>query len=296
MPLIVYADILVIVNLYIDFFLLWCVKKFLHLRAGNLRLVLGGLAGGFCSLVSLIPGAPRWALLLLGLLLAFLTAAAAFAPLPPAAFFQASLAFWMFSFLLAGIFLFLLQFLPSGNVAVLGTSLYFNISLKVLFFGTCGAFFLFWLFGRLFPQDTAQLRFRMLLVEYRGKKAELFAKADTGCTLREPFSGLPVMVCQKESLKDIAPQAALCFGDPGAFADPSAAFGSGFSGEGIRLIPFTSVGGSGVLPAFRPDRVIDKKTGEEFPCCIALSSRKLSAGQFNALYNPDQFCTGPKSP
>ena len=45
MPLVIYADVLVVVNLYVDFFLLWCVKKALGLRARARRLVLGALAG-----------------------------------------------------------------------------------------------------------------------------------------------------------------------------------------------------------------------------------------------------------
>ena len=56
----VYADVLVIVNLYIDFFLLWCVKKALGLSAKRRRLALGALLGGIVSLAALLP-MPGWA-------------------------------------------------------------------------------------------------------------------------------------------------------------------------------------------------------------------------------------------
>ena len=61
----VYADVFVIVNLYIDFFLLWCVRRFLRLQAKGWRLVAGGLCGALCGLVSLFPMA-GWASLLAG--------------------------------------------------------------------------------------------------------------------------------------------------------------------------------------------------------------------------------------
>ena len=59
----VYADVLVIVNLYIDFFLLWCVKKALGLSAKRRRLALGALLGGIVQRrgVNAVPaGSSRW--------------------------------------------------------------------------------------------------------------------------------------------------------------------------------------------------------------------------------------------
>ena len=51
----VYADVLAVTNLYVDFFLLWCVRRSLHLRVRNRRLALGAAVGAACSLVCLLP-------------------------------------------------------------------------------------------------------------------------------------------------------------------------------------------------------------------------------------------------
>ncbi len=276
----VYADVLVIVNLYIDFFLLWCVRKFLGLKLRGWRLVPGALTGGFLSLTALLPGLAPWLSLALGLLTALAVSAAAFAPLPPAAFFKAVLCFWAFSLLLAGFFLFLLRFFAPRNIAVLGNVVYFDLSPLLLFLFTCGAYLVISLFQRLLPSHAQDLRCRWLTVENRGQRVRLYAKADTGNSLREPFSGLPVLVCQAESLKEAAPPGLLEFSD---------GTGASFPVPGIRLIPFESVGGAGVLPAFRPEKVTDDKTGTVLECYVALSRQKLSAGQFDALYDPDQF-------
>lgn len=279
----IYADILVVTNLYIDFFLLWCVKKFLHLRAKNRRLVLGAFLGALCALTALL-SLPGWLSFLIGAASALLTAAGAFAPLKPWMFWKASLCFWMFSFLLAGFFLFILRFFAPGNVAVLGNTLYFDLSPLLLFLFTCAAYAVFWGFHKLFPQENSAPRYCAVTVEHGGGKAELFAKADTGNALREPFSGLPVLVCEAEAVKAIAPPAVLCFlGPGGASSDPAP------NGPGLRLVPFESMGGAGVLPAFRPDRAYVKKTGKDLDCYLAVCRQKLSAGQFNALYNPDLF-------
>lgn len=283
MPLTIYADILVIVNLYIDFFLLWCVKKFLHLKNRNRRLALGALAGALCSLSVLFPALPEWASLLLGLCSAFAVTAAAFTPMRPRMFFQAALCFWAFTLLLAGFFLFLLRFFAPGHVAVLGNVVYFDLSLPLLFLFTCGAYLLLSLFQRLFSSAATSLRCQWITVEHRGETVKLYAKADTGNALREPFSGLPVLVCQAESLGNALPEELPKLLESGGNSPLAEA------PEKLRLIPFESMGGAGVLPAFRPERVTMSKTGKTISCYIAVCRQSLSAGQFDALYNPDLF-------
>lgn len=284
--MVIYADVLIIVNLYVDFFLLWAVKKFLHLPRKSFRLVLGSFVGAICSLYSLLPELSSWLSLLAGLLSALLTAACAFLPLSSRLFLKAALALWMFSLLLAGFFLFLFRFLPAGRGTVMGNVLYLDLSLPALFFGTLFAYGVFRLFHRMFPREGTHISVSRLLVENRGIQREIFAKADTGNALREPFSGLPVIVVQKESLVDLAPPGLLDFITPDGNTKPSLSVL-----EGFRLVPFQSVGGEGVLPAFRPHKVQDKKTGKSLSCYVALCSQKLSAGQFDAIYNPGLFGT-----
>lgn len=288
MPLTVYADILVIVNLYIDFFLLWCVKKTLHLPVKNRRLALGALAGAALSLAVLIPALPGWASLLLGLFTACAVTAAAFAPAKPKTLCRAAVCFWSFSFLLAGFFLFLLRFFAPKNVAVLGNVVYLDLSLPLLFLFTCGAYLLFTLARKLLPGGSPDLRYCRITVENKGQILQLYAKADTGNGLREPFSGLPVIVCQAEKLGGTAPPEVLAFLSAGDLSETGGTKNPPPSGN-LRLVPFESMGGAGVLPAFRPEKVTVEKTGQTLSCYIAACRRSLSAGQFDALYNPDLF-------
>lgn len=279
MPLVVYADVFIIVNLYIDFFLLWCVRAFLHLEAKGGRLVLGGLFGALCGLISLVP-LPAWAALPAGGAGALVAVWGAFWPLPWRRLARAWLCMWLCSFLLAGFFLFLIRFLAPRNMAVLGSALYLDISLPLLFFFTCLAYGLFWAIQRLFPRDASALRLCTLQVCHQGAAVELAAKADTGNALREPFSGLPVIICEEKALKAAVPQPVRDFLTSPC---PEAA------AHHMRLVPFSSVGGSGLLPAFRPDCVSIKGTGQKLPCYLAVCRSPLSAGQFSALFNPDLF-------
>lgn len=275
----VYADVFVIVNLYVDFFLLWCVRRFLRLQAKGWRLVAGALLGALCALTALLP-VPGWASLLTGGAAAFLTAAGAFWPIRWQQLLRAWLCLWIFSFLLAGVFLFLMRFLAPDNIAVWGNAVYFDLSLPLLFVFTCLAYGVFWAAGRLFPRDASPLRLCTLHIENRGAAVELAARADTGNDLREPFSGLPVIVCEAAALGRAAPDAALEFLCSGTVPPgPS---------RKLRLIPFSALGASGLLPAFRAD-LVRLGDGPPVECYLALYGRPLSSGLFTALFNPHAF-------
>ena len=273
MPLTVYADVLLTVNLYIDFFLLWCVRRFLNLQVKNARLVLGAAVAALCALLSLLElSAPLS--IIAGAAVAVLVALSSFAPTQPKMLLKAALCFWMFSFLLAGFFLFLARFFAPKNIAVLGSVVYIDLSPLLLFVFTCAAYLVFWLFYRLFKYEGSNARFCTLVIRHGENTAELSAKADTGNALREPFSNLPVVICERDAISAVMPR-----GVDRALEHESV--------SAVRLVPFESLGGAGLLPAFKPSEVREKKTGKKLSCYIAVSERKLSAGQFSAIYNPD---------
>ena len=277
MVLTIYADMLVAVNLYIDFFLLWCVRKVLGLGARTRRLLLGAFLGAVWALLSLLP-LPAWAALPLGLIGALLAALGAFAPGSAKLLGKAALCLWLFSFLLAGFCLFLLQVLSPAGLAVSGNVIYLDLSPRLLFLFTCGAYGLFWLWHRLLPRDKGRGRLQAFVVEQGGKTQTLLARGDTGNSLREPFSGLPVIICRREKLQSLAPRELLSWQE-----------GEFLPGAGLRLVPFESLGGKGLLPAFRPERVTLGKGGPPVGCYLALSPVPFAAQGWDALYNPDLF-------
>lgn len=274
----IYGDVLVIVNLYVDFFLLWCTRRTLQLRCKPWRLAAGALVGALCALECLLPQ-PGWVSLAWGGASAALTTGAAFCPLSLRGFAKASLCFWAYSLVLAGFILFLIRWAAPRNMAVVGHAVYFGLSPLLLFLFTGGAYLVFWLFQRLFHREDLTQKICRLVIQQGGKSVTLWAKADTGCALREPFSGLPVIVCQAASLRDLLPP-----------ETAKALWTKDLSDlGGIRLVPFESVGGSGVLPAFQPESVRRLPDGAALQCYIALWEREFPSGEFQALYGPDQF-------
>ena len=78
----VYADLLFIVNLYIDALLLSAVRRFLRLPLTGKRLLLASVLGGVFGLSALLPALPGVVLFPLALLESLALCATAFAPKP----------------------------------------------------------------------------------------------------------------------------------------------------------------------------------------------------------------------
>ena len=332
--MVIYADILILTNLYIDFLLLCCVKRFLHLRAKTARLLIGSLIGAACSVSALFPALSPSLSLAIGIAAALITTSAAFLPLNLFMYIKTAISFWAFSFIFAGFFLFISHFFSPNNLSVNNGTVYFNISPLVLFVSTCGAYLCIIAFNKLFPSRDSDIHFCKITVEVGGKSVILLGKADTANSLREPFSGLPVIVTEAEAVEEIIPA------EISSFLKNTEGGDNIQLGHAIRLIPFSGLGASGVLAAFKPDNVYFSKFHAINPdtnktayskkytvlsdskntnfsamkssipcgansaalcdtensaicnakrstiCYIALSPKSLSAGQFNALFNP----------
>ena len=227
----VYVDVLVAVNIFIDFMLLLCVRRCLNLRAGLGRLILGASVGGAASLAALLPSMPAPLNLTADMVFAAAVIFAAFGRASPAAFIKRTAVYFAFSFSFCGVMMFLLTLLRPRGIEIYNDVVYFNINPVLLVLLTLVCYGAARLFRRLRGSGAARRVCRVLIVCDSGI-AELDALVDTGCEVKEPFSGDPVIVAEAE-----------CF----AF-DP-------FGDRGFRVIPFNSLGGGGFLKGFRPNAV-----------------------------------------
>lgn len=270
MRMVIYADILFIVNLYTDALLLSAVRRFLRLPLSVGRLLLSSALGGALGLLGLVP-LPFAALrLLIGLFGAALLTFAAFCPMGKGTFIKAAFLLLLFGAALSG----LVFILPIPGAALVGGAVYFDISAVTLIACTTAAYLALWVFDRLFRKRAPDALFCRVQLTLGEKEVRLTAKIDTGMTLSEPFSGLPVLVAHRRAVEKLLP----------------ADFGTPAGKLPLRLVPFSALGADGLLPAFRPDGcLLDESPADLW---IAVSERPLSGGSFNALVPPG--AAGPK--
>jgi stage II sporulation protein GA (sporulation sigma-E factor processing peptidase) len=260
----VYVDVLVAVNLFIDYFLLLLVTKFLHISVHRSRLVLGALIGAFSSLVILLPPFPPAADFLIKLCISLPVTLTAFGFQGIRAFVRQVLSFFLLSFAFAGILVAVWYFLAPSGLFVKNSVVYFDVPPLLLILLTLLSYFVLRLLQRVTGRGPLQHTICRVQMVLGGRQCSLQARVDTGCSLKEPFSGLPVIVAEKNALPPLP-------------ETPP------------RMIPYTSVGGEGLLRAWRAESCTLTFPGGgvcRAECYVACLEKKLSGGDYQALVPP----------
>lgn len=290
MKQIIYVDVLLAVNLFVNYFLLLTVAGFFHIAASRLRMVLGATLGAFGSLIILLPELPVLWSVAGKLLLSAVIVLIAFGASSRLFFLRAMGGFYLTSFGFAGFMLGIWYLAAPSGMIMKNSVLYFDVSPLLLLGLTVICYAGVSLLNRLTGQRQPTALFCLVTISAQGKSVRLTAKIDTGNSLKEPFSGYPVIVAEYECVRELAP--------PGVQSYLFAAAGERHTQAaqpGLRLVPFRAVGGAGVLPAFRPDEVTIRTSKENIAVSevyLAISAKKLGTTGFSALLNPELITQG----
>ncbi|MGI6270199.1 MAG: sigma-E processing peptidase SpoIIGA [Candidatus Howiella sp.] len=242
----IYADVLICLNLFVNFLLLQAVRAITKYRVPLWRQILAAGVGAVCSLYIFAPALPAAVELLVRLGISCLVILC-FAGRCPLVLFLRSLAvFYGVSFVYAGLmFALWLLFRPAG-MSVHNGVVYFAISPIVLVVSTMVCYLLLKGINRFFDASRRE-RLCEIRLFLDGREARLTALADTGHGLRDTLSDAPVVIVGRETGERL-------FGCEAVLA---AASGRPPEAHALRyrVIPYRSVGGGGLLPAFRCDKM-----------------------------------------
>lgn len=267
----VYVDVLILVNFFINYFLLLACSKFLTLPVKRFRLAAASALGAAFSLSVLLPEYPAVLSLFVKLLMSVAIVLCAFGFGGIKRVIRNTFAFYVINFAFAGAMVAIWYFFAPQGLIIRNSVVYFNISPVFLIVLTVGCYALITLIGRITGRQPPKELFCRINVIRGGITCSCNARVDTGNSLREPFSNYPVVVIEKAIIRRLIPP------------DENLNF---------RLIPFESVSGSGVLKAFRPDKLTIHYANKIIytkDVYIAVSETRL--GSTEALLNPDLLQT-----
>lgn len=145
---------------------------------------------------------------------------------------------------------------------------------------TVVCYFVLRLISKISGRENVNVEICKIKICQKGKTIEIYGKIDTGNTLTEPFSNLPVIVANKKATEKILPIEVSTYFTHNNF---NCICGSNTE---IRLIPFSSVGGNGVLPAFVPEKIWIDKTEVKEKLYLAICKDAIT-GECNAMVNPE---------
>ena len=203
---IVYADVLFLINLVMDYFLLWATARFGRFPTDWKRLALGAVLGAFYGVGIIFPGLQffyaLWCKLLFSLLLLLL--AYGFQNLRQ--FAKAVGCFYLISFAMAGAALGASSFIKN-NIYANGQAL----NSIFLLFGLMIAGVISHWGLQYWKKNWHKASYRaQVTIHANGAKCKLPVLLDSGNELYDPASGNPVLVVEYAAIKKFFPPS-LCF-------------------------------------------------------------------------------------
>ncbi len=270
----VYADILFLINLIVDYFLLRLTCVILHLKPRLWRILLGAVVGGIFSLYIFLPQSHPIVEIIIHILMCAALCLITFSFRSLVAFFRASVVLFCINFAYSGAMIALwLIFRPYGMV-INNSVVYFNISPIFLILFSVSGYFLTSLLRRLFAKKFPQSAECEVTLFINGKSLTLSGIIDTGNSIKDTFGIAEIIIVDADSADRL-------LGND-RHTDELA--------RRYRAIPCTTVGGTEILNGYRIDQaqiIYNNKNQTIKNVIIAISRAPLTGAQ--AIINPESI-------
>ncbi len=282
----IYVDVLLVTNYIINMLIIICTGKLTGRSVKRRRIVAAALFGAITALTIFLPFMGFFISILIKLVTSSAIVLIAFSFITVKVFFKQLFLFFAVSFAFAGVMLGVwLMFTPSGMTYYNGV-VYFDISSILLIVTTIVAYAFISIASRFAKGNKFSHTIYKVTIFRDNLSVKINGLVDTGNHLREPFSNAPVIVCQASLLYTILPI------DLVSAVESGKIFNSNIYGHGlnVRMIPYSNVGGTGVLAAFKADYIIIETSTEKLKIeqvYIGLSSEKIGDERYSCILNPD---------
>lgn len=261
---ILYIDIVFIENLFMNYFLLYLLKRLVRSKAPSWRLFLSSFIGALYVLIILMPNMEIYLNLSMKILVSLLMIVIAFLPYTFREVIKLVLLFYLETFLIGGSIM-AIFFLTHGDLNnINGVILLNRISQIYLIIGS--------LLGIIFAKIAFDYidsyffdnNFIVDLEIFLDKKHQnIKALIDTGNNLKDPLSGDPVIVVYYKALKNLLPNDLYYNLNQSKSYDDFVKYilNSQFKNR-IRVIPYNAIGiSNGLITGIKIDKLIVKKEG-----------------------------------
>lgn len=290
MKQVIYVDVLVAVNLFVNYFLLLGTAKLFSLSVKRYRLLLAAALGAVYSLYILLPALHILFNGIVKLAMSVTIVLVAFGFRSRKVFLKTTVCFYAINFAFAGIMAALWYLCAPTGLVLNNGVVYFNISPILLVGATLICYLAVRMIQRFTGQQIPKELFCEVVISSGNTAVYLRAKVDTENSLIEPFSHLPSIVAEYQTVASLIPEEARSLFQPQMVM-------AGVNNENkknlawfarCRMVPFQAVSGKGVLPAFRPDWVEIRVSGQASrkQAYIAVCEKGMFQGEYSALMNP----------
>lgn len=270
----VYADVLVALNLLVNYFLLLVSDKILKTDTKIWRLILSAFVGAVSSLYIFLPQMSFFLEIGFKISVCIIMSLIAFIPKRPKQFLRAVGVLFLITCSYAGVMMAVWHIFKPNGMVIYNSVVYFNISPIVLVVSSSVAYFAFIFLRYVFKLSSQTAETCSIRIELGEKKIDLKAIIDTGNSITDVFGESEVIITDKQEIKKLLGSKNL--------------FENGDVKPRYRAIPCSTVYGTGVLEGVRCDRAVvvnNGKTSVIKKPILAVSNTPLNDG-YNAIVNP----------
>ena len=257
----VYLDIVFLENLCMNYVILLATGLICKSSVKHFRLILSSIIGSLYAVIAFLPILKIYTNILLKIILSITMIYLAFAPKNVKEMLKKLMVFYLTSFAFGGCAFALLYFVKPENIFMKNGVLVGTYPIKIAILGGLLGFTLIVTTFKIVKSKLSKKdMFCKLEIILEKKSQKITAMIDTGNMLKDPISRMPVVVVQKENLKEILPEEILDNIEKIIGGDSEKIIQTMEQKEYIskfRVIPFSSLGKQhGLLLGFKADKVI----------------------------------------
>ncbi len=240
--MIIYIDVLLVLNLYINYFMLRASALFLKTPISPKRCLLASAAGAVSSLTILSPALPFAVTAFIKAVTGVIMVLIAFGRGSRTDITMRTLTMLLISFAFSGLMLALYSLCAPLDMAYSNGIAYFDIPISAVVVLTIIAYCMIKAIRYLSDKKVDHTVLSKVSVTCGTSTVVLNAYPDTGNRLCDPFSARPVIICKRDSIESILPQNVRDYLDTGI-------------AEKIKLAPCSTVTSQGLIPVFAADSI-----------------------------------------
>lgn len=275
--MVVYADILIILNLTVDYMLLLVTGKILKLKPSVIRQTAAAAIGGISSLYIFVPDPGIFIGILVRTGVCALMAFTAFGFKSTVCFLRAFALLFAVCLAYGGIMTALWTLFKPHGMTVVNSVVYFNISPSVLIGVSVTVYLIYMLLSSMLSK-TAALADRCKITVFAGESSvTMDGIVDTGNSIEDVLGGGEVIISDDRCVKEL-------FGNTDIESN-------GELKTRYRVLPCGTVSGGGTLEGFRCDSatVTDGENTVSLKKPILAVSKTRLKDDYRAIVNPKIF-------
>ena len=290
--MIVYADVMFLLNLVMDFIVLFVTGKLMKKRCVINRIIAAAFELSIVYCLILFTELYFIMNLFTGLVLIMSGVWIAFRPKTLADLVKTTAICYTASFIIGGMATALIS---SGQVVEMIRFGIKNISLWVLIISSAAAYFAVKLIGKAAKKAQNSQKFYDIKISCAGRQTMIHSLVDTGNSLIEPVSGVPVIIVEFSAVKALLPEKIRMMFHEKNEDDLNQLLQSVYEEDfslRLRVIPFKSIGEkNGMMIGFRPDKteiMSELNRSFDIKAIIGISNTAFASDrEYQGLINPD---------